>query len=58
MWPQGPDHYKPKEHNLNKLGRGPQGDATYKYQGCRPYSFRQEGFFTLFPILADVKHDP
>ena len=32
--------------NLNKLGRGPLGDATYQYQGSRPYGFRQD-FFML-----------
>ena len=32
FWPQG--------HNLNKLGRGPQGHVSYKYQGSRPYGFR------------------
>ena len=27
-----------------------------KYQGSRPYGFRQEGFSIFFPILAYVKH--
>ena len=27
-----------------------------KYQGSRPYGFRQEVFFMFFPILAYVKH--
>ena len=26
----GSGNYLPKEHNLNKLGRGPLGDATYQ----------------------------
>ena len=30
---------------LNKLGRGPLGDATYP--GSRPCGFRQEDFFTF-----------
>ena len=40
FWPQG--------YNLNKLGRGPSGDATY--QGSRPYDLRQEEFSMVFPI--------
>ena len=30
MWPRGQVHFWPKGYNLNKLGRGPLGDATYK----------------------------
>ena len=40
-WPQG--------YNLNKLGKGPLGDATVhtKHQGSRPCSYRQEDFYTI-----------
>ena len=31
--------------HFNKLGRGPHT----KYQGFRPYGFRQENFFMFFP---------
>ena len=27
-----------------------------KYRGPRPFDFRQEDFFHIFPILAYVKH--
>ena len=27
-----------------------------KYQGSRPFGFRQEDFFHVFPIKANVKH--
>ena len=27
-----------------------------KYQGSKPYGFRQEDPFMFFPILANVKH--
>ena len=30
MWPPGQAHFWPHGHNLNKLGRGSQGDATYQ----------------------------
>ena len=37
--PQG--HFGPKGHRLNKLGRGPLGNATYHIiKGPRPISFR------------------
>ena len=34
----------PYGHNLNKLGRGPLGDAIYQCQGSRPCGFRLEDF--------------
>ena len=43
--------------HLNKLGRGPLGDATYKYQGFRPCGFRGD-FFHVYSISACVKHVP
>ena len=39
--------------SLDILGRGSLGDNLVihtKYQGSRPYSFRQEEFFYVFPI--------
>ena len=27
-----------------------------KYQGSRPYGFRQEDFFMIFPVYVSVKH--
>ena len=40
---QGQGNFCPEGGNLNKLGRGPLGDATY--QSSRPYGFRLEDFF-------------
>ena len=45
FWPHG--------HNLNKLGRDLQGDATFqKSKLYRPCGFRQEDFFTFPYILC------
>ena len=43
MRPPGRDHFWPQGDNLNKLGRGPLGDAT-KYQSSMPCGFRDEHF--------------
>ena len=44
-------------YNLNKLGRGPLSDAIS--QISRPYSFRQEDFFNVFPYISQWKQrDP
>ena len=45
FWPQG--------DNMSKLGRYP---LHTKYQGSRPYSFRQEDFFMFSLYKAYVKH--
>ena len=52
--PGGQCHYWPHGYNLNKLGRGLLGDASY--QVSRPCGFSQEYFFMFFPIKAYVKH--
>ena len=54
----GESHFWPQGHYLNELGKGPLGDATYKfkYQGSKAYGFRQEDFFMFFLIYAFVKH--
>ena len=41
----GLGQFLPQVQNLNKLGRGPLGDATYQIQCFRSYGFRQEDFF-------------
>ena len=48
FWSQG--------YSLNKLGRGPLGDATY--QILRPWAlcFQRRRYFHVFPISAFVKH--
>ena len=50
----GKGHFLPQGHNLNKLCRGPLGGATY--QASMPCGFRQEDFFHVFPIYANVKY--
>ena len=52
--PWGGAILSPQGHNLNKLGRGPLGDATYQYQGSRPYGFTQEEFF-MFSFISLCK---
>ena len=52
MWPPARGHFWPKVYNLNKLGRGPLGDA--KYQISKPSDFRQEDFF-IFPYISLCK---
>ena len=49
----GRGHFWQQGRNLNKLGRGPLGDATIiKYQGSRPCGFRGDFFmFCLFQLL-------
>ena len=45
----GAGHFWPQWHNLNKIGRGPLGDAIHtNYQNSRPYGFRPEDFFMFF----------
>ena len=51
----GRGHFWPQGHNLNKLVRGPQGDATY--QSSRPYGFRKEDFFMFLPIYDYVEDE-
>ena len=46
----GAGHFWPEGHNLNKLGRGLLGDATYQYQGSMPCGFRQENYFLMFSL--------
>ena len=52
MWPPARGHFWPKVYNLNKLGRGPLGDA--KYQISRPSDFRQEDFF-IFSLYKPMQ---
>ena len=41
-------HFWRQGYDLNKLGRGSQGDASY--QISRPCGFRQEDFIMVLPI--------
>ena len=53
-------HFWPKvqciimQHNLNKLGRGPLGDASYQISSSRPCSFRLKEF-KCFPYISLCK---
>ena len=49
-------HFRPRGHNLNKLGRGPLGDATYQIPMLYTLWFQTRRFFSCFYILAYVKH--
>ena len=52
----GPGHFWPQGHNLNKLGRGPLGDAIHtNHQDSRPYGFRQEDFFMFLLYVNQCK---
>ena len=42
FWPQG--------HNLNKLDRGPLGDASYQISRLKASWFQTRRFFSYFPI--------
>ena len=47
-------HFWSKGHNLNKLGRGPLGDATYQIP--RPRGLRLEDFFifSLYKFMQNM----
>ena len=45
MFPVGLAQFWPHGLNLNKFGRCPLNDATYRYQDSRPCGVRQEDFF-------------
>ena len=51
--PLGQDHFRPQDHNLNKLGRGPLVLVMLhtKYQSSMPCGFRQEDFL-CFPYRS------
>ena len=52
-------HFWPQGHNLNKLGRGPLGDAIHtNYQDFSLNGFRQEDFFMFSPCKHSVKYVP
>ena len=52
MWLQGRGHFWPQGHNLNNLVEVHKVMLHTKYQGPRPYGFRQENFSTYFHIDA------
>ena len=56
IWPLGRGHFWPKGYNLNKLGRGPLGDATYHISMVLGQVVSDMFFFHIFPIKAYVKH--
>ena len=44
---QGQGHFKHLGPNLNQLGRGPLGEATYQIFGLYALRFRRDDFFML-----------
>ena len=42
LWPPGLDEFWPQGHFMNKIGKGPQGDAHTKYQISTPSSCTEE----------------
>ena len=49
FWPQG---------HMYELGRGPLGDATYKYQSSRPSTFREEKLWNFCSLFLFSTCDP
>ena len=52
----GGGHFWLKGHTLNKLCRGPPGNATYQISRLYDLSFQTIRIFHVFPISAYVKH--
>ena len=48
--PPGRGHFWPWGHDLNKLGRGPLGDATYQILKLLALRFQRRRFYNVFPI--------
>ena len=54
LWPPGWGQFWPQGHQMNKLGRGPLGDATYKISKLCTFQFQRRWFlkFSFFvPIF-------
>ena len=56
--PLGQDHFRPQDHNLNKLGRGPLVLVMLhtKYQSSICLVVLDKKIFYVFPIEAYVSH--
>ena len=55
----GRDHFWPPGYNLNKLGRGLLGDATYQISRLYALWFQTRRFFQYFPYISLCKQcDP
>ena len=50
----GAGHFWPQGHNLNKLVRGPQGDATYQISKLQALWFQTRRFF-VSPYISLCK---
>ena len=48
-------HFWLQGHNLNKLGRGPLGDATYQIPWLEGLWFQTRRFFSCFPNISQCK---
>ena len=51
LWPLGRDQFWPHKHHMNKLGRGPQGDAKHQIWKLYAFQFRGEEFWKLDSLL-------
>ena len=45
-------HLASRELQLNKLGKGPLGNATYQFQASNPRSSEAEDFFNIFLCIS------
>ena len=55
----GRGHFWPQGHNLNKIGRGPRGDATLPHIKALSLMVSDEKIFPFFPYISLCKtNDP
>ena len=52
----GRGYFKSQGHNLNKLGRGPQGDNTYQISRLWAFLFLTRFFFQFCSSITYIKH--
>ena len=52
LWPPGRGHFWPQEHHMNKLGRGPQGDAIYQISKLQAFQFSEKKNFEIFFLCS------
>ena len=50
--PQGRDNFYPQGDHLNKLGRGPLGDATFQISRLWALWFQTSRLFLCFPYIS------
>ena len=55
MWPRGWSHFRPEGYNLNKLGRGPLGEAEYQNFNSLGLLVSDKKIFSRFPYISLCK---